>query len=149
MTFRWGGLIDYGDATQQPPADAEHARSSIEVLGYDRNEISRHDNGSVLISTVLTERFTGVVDGMGRADHIRLIYPDGSDLHGHRTHRRRCRRAKRRIHPDRARPRDRTQQGQRRLGCPTRFRHRPTDGSQGSRALHGGRRRRWSLARRR
>ena len=80
MALRWGGLIDSGDALEPPPSGAEHARSSIEVVAYDRYEISRHDDGSMLISTVLTERFTGAIDGIGRADHLRLIYPDGSGI---------------------------------------------------------------------
>jgi hypothetical protein len=81
MTFQWGGLSDTADALgQQLPADAVRHHSSIEVVGYDRYEISRHEDGSVLLSTVLTERFTGAIDGIGYADHIRLVYPDGSGI---------------------------------------------------------------------
>jgi Protein of unknown function (DUF3224) len=81
MTFQWGGLADTADAlAQQPPTNVRRHRSSIDVIGFDRYEISRHDDGSVLVSTVLTEQFTGAIEGIGYADHIRLLYPDGSGI---------------------------------------------------------------------
>ena len=82
MSFQWGGLTDSPDrlGEQQPPADAVRYRSSIEVIGYQKFDISRHDDGSVLVSTVLTERFTGAIDGIGVADHIRLLHPDGTGI---------------------------------------------------------------------
>jgi hypothetical protein len=55
-----------------------HAR--IEVTGYEKFDISSHDDGSVLVSTVLTERFTGAIEGIGVADHIRLLRPDGTGV---------------------------------------------------------------------
>jgi hypothetical protein len=82
MSFQWGGLTDSPDRlrAQLPPADAARHRSSIEVIGYQKFDISRHDDGSVLVSTVLTERFTGAIEGIGVADHIRLLHPDGTGI---------------------------------------------------------------------
>ena len=82
MSFQWGGLSDSPDRLrqQQPPAHATRHRSSIEVVGYEKFDISGHDDGSVLVSTVLNERFTGAIDGIGVADHIRLLHPDGTGI---------------------------------------------------------------------
>jgi hypothetical protein len=49
-------------------------------LDYEKYDIDKHDDGSVLISTVLTERFTGAIEGTGRADHIRLVHTDGTGI---------------------------------------------------------------------
>ena len=78
MSFQWGGLTDSRD--QQPPAAATRHRSSIEVIGYEKFDISSHDDGSVIVSTVLTERFSGAIEGIGVADHIRLLHPDGTGI---------------------------------------------------------------------
>lgn len=82
MSFQWGGLADSPDrlSEQQPPEHATQHRSSIEVIGYEKFDISSHEDGSVLVSTVLTERFTGAIEGIGVADHIRLLHPDGSGI---------------------------------------------------------------------
>jgi hypothetical protein len=82
MTFRWGGLSDTTDGLgmQEPPADGSRHRSTIDVVGYEKYDIDKHDDGSVLISTVLTERFTGAIEGTGRADHIRLVHTDGTGI---------------------------------------------------------------------
>ena len=82
MTFQWGGLSDTTDGLgmQEPPADASRHRSTIDVVGYEKYDIDKHDDGSVLISTVLTERFTGAIEGTGRADHIRLVHTDGTGI---------------------------------------------------------------------
>jgi len=82
MSFQWGGLTDSPDrlAEQQPPAYATRHRSIIEVIGYEKFDIGSHEDGSVLVSTVLTERFTGAIEGIGVADHIRLLHPDGTGI---------------------------------------------------------------------
>jgi hypothetical protein len=82
MTFEWGGLADSADRLreQEAPVGATRHRSSIEVIGYQKFDIGSHDDGSILVSTVLTERFTGAIDGIGVADHIRLIHPDGTGI---------------------------------------------------------------------
>jgi Protein of unknown function (DUF3224) len=80
MSFQWGGLTDAPDPRQEPPAHATRHRSSIAVIGYQKFDIGRHDDGSVLVSTILTERFTGAIDGIGVADHIRLLRPDGTGI---------------------------------------------------------------------
>jgi hypothetical protein len=49
-------------------------------LDYEKYDIDKHDDGSVLISTVLTERFTGAIEGTGRADHIRVVHTDGTGI---------------------------------------------------------------------
>jgi hypothetical protein len=82
MTFQWGGLADTTDGLelQEPPADATRHHSTIDVVGYEKYDIGKHDDGSVLISTVLTERFSGAIEGIGRADHIRLVHADGTGI---------------------------------------------------------------------
>jgi hypothetical protein len=82
MAFQWGGLADTADGLgmQQPPPNAARHRSTIDVVGYEKFDIDKHDDGSVLISTVLTERFSGAIEGMGRADHIRLVHTDGTGI---------------------------------------------------------------------
>jgi Protein of unknown function (DUF3224) len=80
MRFQWGGLTDNPDLLQAPPAGATRHRSSIDVIGYEKHDISSHDDGSVLVSTVLTERFSGAIEGIGVADHIRLLHPDGTGI---------------------------------------------------------------------
>ena len=82
MSFQWGGLTDSPDrlAEQQPPANATRHRSSIEVICHKRFDICSHEDGSVLVATVLTERFTGAIEGIGVADHIRLLHPDGTGI---------------------------------------------------------------------
>jgi hypothetical protein len=82
MTFQWGGLADTADGLdiQQPPAGASRHRSTVDIVGYQKYDIDKHDDGSILISTVLTERFSGAIEGMGRADHIRLVHTDGAGI---------------------------------------------------------------------
>jgi Protein of unknown function (DUF3224) len=82
MNFQWGGLTDSPRRLreQQPPAHATRHRSSIEVIGYEKFDISSHEDGSVPLSTVLTERLTGAIEGIGVADHIRLLHPDGTGI---------------------------------------------------------------------
>jgi len=80
MSFEWGGLTDSPDVCREPPAAATRHRSRIEVIRYEKFDIGHHDDGSVLVSTVLTERFTGAVEGIGVADHIRLLRPDGTGI---------------------------------------------------------------------
>ncbi|GAA5143356.1 DUF3224 domain-containing protein [Pseudonocardia adelaidensis] len=82
MTFQWGGLADTTEGldAQQPPAHATRHRSRVEVIGYEKHDISTHEDGSMLVSTVLTERFSGAIQGMGYADHLRVLRPDGSGI---------------------------------------------------------------------
>jgi hypothetical protein len=82
MSFEWGGLVDSADRLRehQPPVGAARHHSSIEVIGYEKFDIGSHDDGSVLVSTVLTERFSGAIEGIGVADHIRLLHPDGTGI---------------------------------------------------------------------
>jgi hypothetical protein len=82
MSFCWGGLADTPEGLdeQQPPAHATRHRSRVDVLRFEKYDIGTHDDGSVLVSTVLTERFTGAIEGMGFADHIRVLRPDGSGI---------------------------------------------------------------------
>jgi hypothetical protein len=80
MTFEWGGLIDTPDRAHQPPPDATRHHSSIDVVGYQQFDISSHEDGSALVSTVLTEKFSGAIEGIGIADHIRLLHRDGTGI---------------------------------------------------------------------
>ena len=82
MSFQWGGLADTAQALteQQPPPHATRCHSRIDVIGFDKYDISNHEDGSTLVSTVLTERFTGAIEGMGYADHLRLLHRDGSGI---------------------------------------------------------------------
>src|SRR5262245_51901272 len=80
MSFQWGGLTDGPRRLHEPPASATRHRSSIDVIGYQKFDISSHDDGSTLVSTVLTERFSGAIEGIGVADHIRLLHPDGTGI---------------------------------------------------------------------
>ncbi len=82
MSFQWGGLADTTAAleTQRPPARAAVHRSRVDVTRFDRHDISTHEDGTALVSTVLTERFTGGIDGRGYADHVRIMRPDGSGI---------------------------------------------------------------------
>jgi pimeloyl-ACP methyl ester carboxylesterase len=83
MSFQWGGLADTPEAfdLQQPPARAIRLHSKVDVIGYEKYDISRHEDGTDLVSTVLTERFTGAIEGIGYADHIRLLRPDASGVY--------------------------------------------------------------------
>jgi uncharacterized protein DUF3224 len=59
------------------------AESTVTVTGYDRTVISEADNsGIALVSTVLHEEFAGSLAGIGVADHIRIIRPDGDTFTG-------------------------------------------------------------------
>jgi len=80
MSFQWGGLTDGPGRRHESPASASRHRSSIDVVGYQKFDISSHDDGSTLVSTVLTERFSGAIEGIGVADHIRLLHPDGTGI---------------------------------------------------------------------
>src|SRR5262249_40375362 len=80
MSFQWGGLTDGPGRLHEPPARATRHRSSISVIRYEKFDISSHDDGSTLVSTVLTERFSGAIEGIGVADHIRLLHPDGTGI---------------------------------------------------------------------
>ena len=80
MSFLWGGLTDGPDRLHELPASATRHRSSIDVIGYQKFDISSHDDGSTIVSTVLTERFSGAIEGIGVADHIRLLHPDGTGI---------------------------------------------------------------------
>jgi acetyltransferase/esterase len=83
MSFRWGGLADTPEAfdLEQPPARATRLHSTVDVVRYDKYDISRHEDGTHLVSTVLTERFTGAIEGVGYADHVRLLRPDASGIY--------------------------------------------------------------------
>jgi hypothetical protein len=78
MSFEWGGLTDTADVRIPPTAATR--RSNIEVIDFQKFDISSHEDGSVLVSTVLTERFSGAIEGIGVADHIRLLHPDGTGI---------------------------------------------------------------------
>jgi hypothetical protein len=82
MTFTWGGLADTPAALdeQRPPADATAHRSTVDVISYEKHDISTHEDGTALVSTVLTERFRGGIEGHGYADHVRVLRPDGSGI---------------------------------------------------------------------
>ena len=80
MSFEWGGLTDTSDDGQPPPADATRHRSSIDVIDFQKFDIASHNDGSVLVSTVLTEKFSGAIEGTGVADHIRLLHSDGTGI---------------------------------------------------------------------
>lgn len=50
------------------------------VVDYDRRVVSpADDSGMSLVSTVLTEQFTGSLAGTGVADHVRVVRADGTD----------------------------------------------------------------------
>lgn len=83
MTFTWGGLADDQVATDEsrPPAHAISHHSTIEVIGYEVQAIGPSGIGDhKLISTVLTERFSGGIEGTGYADHLRVLNADGSGV---------------------------------------------------------------------
>lgn len=82
-SFTWGGLSEdkAGLDEQVPPPDAVTGHSVVEIIGYERRDIGPQDgDGPAVVSTVLTERFTGAIEGMGYADHLRVLNPDGSGI---------------------------------------------------------------------
>lgn len=63
-------------------ADNEHvtSESSVEILNVERSVISPADeNGRAVVETRMTERFSGGLDGLGEAAHVRVQNPDGTD----------------------------------------------------------------------
>jgi hypothetical protein len=55
-------------------------QSTVTVTGYDRTVVSEpDDSGVTLVSTLLHERFSGSLTGIGVADHVRVVRPNGSD----------------------------------------------------------------------
>jgi alkylhydroperoxidase/carboxymuconolactone decarboxylase family protein YurZ len=79
--LRWGGLTSHPGPGGQPLA-ARHVHqehSQVDVTSYQPQTISpADDSGTALISTRLTETFTGGITGHGTADHIRVIRADGT-----------------------------------------------------------------------
>jgi len=148
MSFQWGGLTDSRD--QQPPAAATRHRSSIEVIGYEKFDISSHDDGSVIVSTVLTERFSGAIEGIGRrGPHPSAASRRHRHLDRHRAHRGNRRRESRVVHPYRVRAQPQRHEGARHVDRSARFRDSRTDRLAGTWKLHRHRRPRGALVCRR
>ncbi|NJP96039.1 unnamed protein product [[Actinomadura] parvosata subsp. kistnae] len=82
MTFTWGGLTPGHAAVEeaQPPDHAVTHTSTVEVVGYDKQDIGPAAEGYEVVATLLTERFSGGIEGMGYADHIRVFRPDGTQI---------------------------------------------------------------------
>lgn len=82
MPFTWGGLADTpaGLDEHRPPRRATEHHSKVEVISYRRQDIGPADAASdvSLVSTLLTERFSGGIEGIGHADHVRTVNPDGT-----------------------------------------------------------------------
>ncbi|QGN32524.1 DUF3224 domain-containing protein [Microlunatus sp. Gsoil 973] len=79
MTFTWSNLIERATSV----VDGRYTTtdwSTVDVLSFDRHIIADADaSGITLVRDTLTERFTGGIDGDGRAEHIRHLRPDGSN----------------------------------------------------------------------
>ncbi|MEU6711507.1 DUF3224 domain-containing protein [Nonomuraea sp. NPDC046802] len=83
MSFTWGGLTEgpTAYAEEQPPPDAVTHTSSVEVLTMDKQDIGPAvEGGPAVFATLMTERFTGGIEGTGHADHVRVVQPDGSQI---------------------------------------------------------------------
>jgi hypothetical protein len=79
MTVTWSDLVEE-TPEKVGPADAVTDRSTIDVVGFDRHFIAEPDaNGLALVRDTLTERFSGGIEGEGRAEHLRYLRPDGSN----------------------------------------------------------------------
>src|SRR4051794_413546 len=64
----------------EDPQRQRSGQSTVIVVDYDRMVVSpADDSGISLVSTVLTEQFTGSLAGTGVADHVRVVRPDGTD----------------------------------------------------------------------
>jgi hypothetical protein len=64
----------------EQPGRQRSGRSTVEVVKYDLQLVSPADaSGISLVSTVLTEEFTGSLAGTGVADHVRVVSADGTD----------------------------------------------------------------------
>ncbi|SDS36709.1 DUF3224 domain-containing protein [Actinopolymorpha singaporensis] len=62
------------------PERQRSGQSTVVVVDYDRRVVSpADDSGISLVSTVLTEEFTGSLAGNGVADHVRVVRRDGTD----------------------------------------------------------------------
>ncbi|TMR17482.1 DUF3224 domain-containing protein [Nonomuraea turkmeniaca] len=83
MTFSWGGLTE-GPTTyaeEHPPADAVTHLSSVKVLSMDKLDIGPQvEGGPAVFATLMTEKFSGGIEGLGHADHVRVVQPDGSQI---------------------------------------------------------------------
>jgi Protein of unknown function (DUF3224) len=65
--------------TQAKSADHTTVQSKVEVVEYDRAVIDEADaSGLALVETRLKERFSGALEGVGVAKHLRLERKDGS-----------------------------------------------------------------------
>ncbi|TDD11116.1 DUF3224 domain-containing protein [Nonomuraea diastatica] len=83
MNFTWGGLTEgpTSFAEEPPPPDAVTHTSSVEVLTMDKQDIGPQiEGGPAVFATLMTERFTGGIEGTGHADHVRVVQPDGSQI---------------------------------------------------------------------
>ncbi|MCF6469886.1 DUF3224 domain-containing protein [Nonomuraea sp. MG754425] len=83
MPFTWGGLTEAPDgcAEARPPAGAVTHTSSVEVLTMARQDIGPQvEGGPAVFATLMTERFSGGIEGTGHADHVRVVQPDGSQI---------------------------------------------------------------------
>ncbi|MEU6645373.1 DUF3224 domain-containing protein [Saccharomonospora sp. NPDC046836] len=82
MNFTWGGLAPLASGfAEEPPAGAVTDTSSVEVVEIQKTDIGPHVDGApATFATLMTERFTGGLDGMGYADHVRVVRPDGTQL---------------------------------------------------------------------
>ncbi|TDC10528.1 DUF3224 family protein [Nonomuraea longispora] len=83
MTFAWGGLTE-GPTTyeeEHPPAHAVTHASSVQVLSMDKLDIGPQvEGGPAVFATLMTEQFSGGIVGVGHADHVRVVQPDGSQI---------------------------------------------------------------------
>ena len=151
MSFYWGGLTDSPDGLRErPPADATRFRSSIEVIGYKKFDISSHDDG---VCPGL-HRSHREIHRRDRRHRRRRPHPATASrrhrhLHRHRTHRGHRRRAQRLVHPHRLRAQPQSTEVSGDVDRSTRFRHSRTHRPAGTRKLHRHRRPGWALARRR
>ncbi|MFC5828898.1 DUF3224 domain-containing protein [Nonomuraea insulae] len=83
MNVNWGGLTEGRTAYEEerPPAGAVTHASSVEVLSMDRLDIGpRVEGGPMVFATLMEERFSGGIEGLGHADHVRVVQPDGSQI---------------------------------------------------------------------
>ncbi|MFD2082582.1 DUF3224 domain-containing protein [Actinopolymorpha cephalotaxi] len=64
----------------EQPERQRTGQSTVVVVDYDLRVVSpADDSGISLVSTVLTEQFTGSLAGTGVADHVRVVRADGTD----------------------------------------------------------------------
>ena len=68
------------DRVQQQLHRQTSGESMVVITDYDRTVISEADaSGIALVSTLMHERFVGSLNGVGTANNVQVLHPDGND----------------------------------------------------------------------